>query len=87
VEVAALYLNVTDPTLNDSSFNSNVGVMTPSTSKTIDKKIDDGTAVSGRFQAYTAYFPTGVGNCLSGTEGSYRLNNAQNACMAFYILE
>jgi hypothetical protein len=84
---AALYLNVGTPGASPGDrSNDSVGTLVASQAKTIDKKIDDGAARSGRFQAYRAW-NSNQGNCLDGVDGDYLVSNDQPACMGAYILE
>jgi hypothetical protein len=84
--IAALYLNVANPSANSSVYNDGVGVMTSAQAKNIDKKIDDGAARTGRYQSHRAYNST-QGDCLDGVDGDYLLSNDQAACMGVYVLE
>jgi prepilin-type N-terminal cleavage/methylation domain-containing protein len=84
--IAALYLNVANPSVSDSTYNDGAGVMTSAQAKNIDKKIDDGAARTGRYQSHRAYNST-QGDCLDGVDGDYLLSNDQAACMGAYILE
>jgi prepilin-type N-terminal cleavage/methylation domain-containing protein len=84
--IAALYLNVTNPSENSNRYNNSLGTLTPAQAKTMDKKIDDGVARKGRFRSHRAWTST-QGDCLDGTDGDYLLSNDQPACMGAYILE
>ena len=85
--IAALYLNVSRPN-HPSSCGANdiIGTLTVRQAKTIDKKIDDGTARAGRFQAYKVLGAI-QGKCLDVIDGDYLLNNEKPACMGVYILD
>jgi prepilin-type N-terminal cleavage/methylation domain-containing protein len=84
--IAALYLNVSTPSVGNDTFNDDIGTLTPPQAKKIDAKLDDGVARKGRFRSHRAWTST-QGDCLDGTDGDYLLSNDQPACMGAYILE
>jgi prepilin-type N-terminal cleavage/methylation domain-containing protein len=85
--IAVLYLNVGSPNASGaSSYNDSSGVTPPSIAKSIDKKLDDGTARTGKFKAHSSEAVTN-GLCLDGADGDYLVSNDNVACMAEYILE
>jgi prepilin-type N-terminal cleavage/methylation domain-containing protein len=86
LHTAALYLNVSSPDAASpgGAFNTGAGVMTSVQAKSLDKKIDDGSARTGKFQSHKA---DGVSPCLDGDDGDYLLSNTQATCMGAYILE
>ncbi len=84
--VASLYLVVADPTHYTSIYNDWIGVASPLTIATIDKKIDDGVARTGKFQGYRT-FNSAVGNCLTGVSTNYLLTETRESCLAEFIID
>jgi len=83
---AALYINVSRPSDGSSSFNDHLGVLTPAIAQTLDVKLDDGSASSGKLIAYSSY-GTQTGNCLTAIGGDYLISNSEMACCMEYMLE
>ena len=83
--IASLYLEVAIPSWNHSAYNDSIGIASPLTMQTIDKKIDDGVARTGKFKASRPWAST-VGNCLTGTSGDYLLTQTSESCMGEYII-
>ena len=84
---AGLNLQVGQPSESTRNWrNDSVGTSSPKNYYTIDKKIDDGIAMEGRFRSYRP--PNSLfGNCLDGDNGDYLLSNDQPSCHAYYIIE
>jgi prepilin-type N-terminal cleavage/methylation domain-containing protein len=84
--IAALYLNVARPTAVASQYNDGSGVMTPSSAKNIDKKMDDGVARTGKFLSHSG-LSSGHIQCLDGVDGDYLVSNDEPHCLSVYVLE
>jgi len=83
-----LYLNVSRPTMRGSGFNDSRGVATPKLFQAIDRKMDDGTARTGKFRAHSPHgFAGGNGGCLTGVNGDYNLINELDSCLGEYLLQ
>ena len=81
-----MFLNVANPQLAGSNYNTGPGVASPITFQSLDNKIDDGVAMQGIFKSYRPWRYTDF-DCLTGIDGDYLLSNDQVACMGMYILE
>ena len=81
--ITALYLVVSQPTAGGSQYND---LASPLTMASIDKKIDDGVARTGKFQAYRAYASV-VGNCITAVLGDYSLTETTDSRMAEFVID
>jgi len=84
--ISALYLNNARPDQYTGAHNDGKATMTVIQAYTIDKKLDDGNARTGRFQAHRATSLGGL-RCLTTTDGDYFLGESSYVCMGAYILE
>jgi hypothetical protein len=84
--VASIYLEVSHPTaVGSSTYNGSLGAASPKTIASIDTKIDDGVARTGKFQGYMTYGST-VGFCLTAVGGDYRLTETGESCNAEFVI-
>ena len=85
---AALQFNIGKGCLaaEDGSYNDRIGTMTPLQAFTIDSKIDNGVASTGRYMSYRPWGSL-IGNCLTGNNGDYLVTNQEISCFSAYILK
>ena len=83
--VVTLFLQVSNPLGDASTFNDSIGTATPSTLSSIDKKIDDGVARTGKFKAHRTIFSI-VGDCLTGVDGNYLITETRESCMGEFVI-
>jgi prepilin-type N-terminal cleavage/methylation domain-containing protein len=80
---AALYLNIANPTLISSSGHNDMNaIFSPLDMQSLDAKIDDGKARTGKFRGFKVM---GGASCLTADDGDYLSTNAIT-CDAEYIL-
>lgn len=82
-----LHLEISDPDSGSASgFNDEAGALTVIQAYRIDDKFDDGLPYQGTIQSYRN-FDGGHGQCLTGIDGDYLVNEADNqSCNMLYVL-